>query len=792
MDNSAFGDASAAMYNTQWVANSDRSRVLSAAPQLSRDNLTPEDMIIHAAGQMQNGTHFPMDASISTPISHHIPYQQHGTISRQQSLPGDQYPSYTTPDGLMMDRNDQESVNSTAVSNGAHRHASSRSSANNEQEMRQLFHANRHRTLENVAGELHGNERGPLSERTRQIFTMIWINASCQKDKGSVPRGRVYTIYAARCAKERIQVLNPASFGKLVRVLFPGLKTRRLGVRGESKYHYVNFAVLEEGADKQTDAPPQALDSLPEPTDFDQSFNTASAHSGTNLTQGPLPSPVPAERPYLHGQNTPGKLSFFSHSIYHQSDLGKDFASLNRTLREGKSRLEYSFPNEADDFCDHTAPLELPPIDHYLPPGTDPDAARALSALYLSHCTSLVETIRFVKQKAFFHLFTSFQGTLTMPVQKLLGDPDLAPWITGCDLVTYQRMMRLLTSLTLSALPKSVLSTLRAISTQLVKHIRESFNGQPEHVIKAKEGPAAIFASLLERLGRVNLTAHAATNQMSSQANRLQMYLDWIRLIRPLKVAECVPTRGMDDVVELLLREMRDLIDPGEEPGLQQLESDMIYGNIKTQQSDAKGRPEASDNSTDLDPLDRMLQNWVKFLKSLPRKFPYASAAEIVWCVQQVGTAVMRDLTLEQGESYNTWWVTKVFIDEMLIFLVEQGGFLNIGVPPAFLATKSQTTTRSEATGQGRKRKSVELEDKKDGRENPPPHAQLGRALFPPNNQGNQLSAEMGGGESHDDSGIGIRTPEEDSPMDRFAFTGDPTTAIGGDAMETGSMGAYS
>jgi hypothetical protein len=61
-----------------------------------------------------------------------------------------------------------------------------------------------------------------------------------------VPRGRVYANYVSRCATERVTVLNPASFGKLVRVLFPGLKTRRLGVRGESKYHYVNFSLKED------------------------------------------------------------------------------------------------------------------------------------------------------------------------------------------------------------------------------------------------------------------------------------------------------------------------------------------------------------------------------------------------------------------------------------------------------------------------------------------------------------------------------------------------------------------
>lgn len=72
------------------------------------------------------------------------------------------------------------------------------------------------------------------------------LNQVCSKGKGSVPRGRVYANYASRCATERITVLNPASFGKLVRVLFPGLKTRRLGVRGESKYHYVNFTLMED------------------------------------------------------------------------------------------------------------------------------------------------------------------------------------------------------------------------------------------------------------------------------------------------------------------------------------------------------------------------------------------------------------------------------------------------------------------------------------------------------------------------------------------------------------------
>jgi len=68
----------------------------------------------------------------------------------------------------------------------------------------------------------------------------------CKTDTDSVPRNRVYTHYAQRCGTDRVDTLNPASFGKLVRIIFPGIQTRRLGVRGESKYHYVNLKLLDD------------------------------------------------------------------------------------------------------------------------------------------------------------------------------------------------------------------------------------------------------------------------------------------------------------------------------------------------------------------------------------------------------------------------------------------------------------------------------------------------------------------------------------------------------------------
>lgn len=82
--------------------------------------------------------------------------------------------SFTDPDSQMMDRDDNEDGDSLAGIPPASKPSASRTSANNELEMRQLFQANRHRELQEVATELHGNERGPNSERTRQVFAMLW------------------------------------------------------------------------------------------------------------------------------------------------------------------------------------------------------------------------------------------------------------------------------------------------------------------------------------------------------------------------------------------------------------------------------------------------------------------------------------------------------------------------------------------------------------------------------------------------------------------------------------------
>lgn len=176
LDQSGFPDASD-MYSGQWIPTNHghtKDDMQGGGPQMS-----PEAMIIHAATHLQaTGQDFPLDGSMGAPMNPGMAYQQRHPMQRHP-LPAEQYnASFSEGDSQMMARSNSQEDSPIDGMTGMARPISTRSSANNELEMRQLFHNNKHRSLQDIATELHGNERGPNSERNRQMFAMIWYGQS--------------------------------------------------------------------------------------------------------------------------------------------------------------------------------------------------------------------------------------------------------------------------------------------------------------------------------------------------------------------------------------------------------------------------------------------------------------------------------------------------------------------------------------------------------------------------------------------------------------------------------------
>jgi hypothetical protein len=61
------------------------------------------------------------------------------------------------------------------------------------------------------------------------------------ENNSTLPKHEVYDEYRAHCESvNAVRVLSAPDFGKIIKCVFPNVKARRLGTRGNSKYpfHY--------------------------------------------------------------------------------------------------------------------------------------------------------------------------------------------------------------------------------------------------------------------------------------------------------------------------------------------------------------------------------------------------------------------------------------------------------------------------------------------------------------------------------------------------------------------------
>ncbi|GAA5864976.1 hypothetical protein JCM8547_004258 [Rhodosporidiobolus lusitaniae] len=98
------------------------------------------------------------------------------------------------------------------------------------------------RRLEKAAAAVHAATTATATDKARSAFVQTWLTHSYELAEGStVARQALYGSYAKASETHQVKPLNSASFGKAVRQAFPTLKTRRLGTRGHSRYHLMNF-----------------------------------------------------------------------------------------------------------------------------------------------------------------------------------------------------------------------------------------------------------------------------------------------------------------------------------------------------------------------------------------------------------------------------------------------------------------------------------------------------------------------------------------------------------------------
>ncbi|KAF3211547.1 hypothetical protein TWF679_006351 [Orbilia oligospora] len=486
------------------------------------------------------------------------------------------------------------------------------------------------------------------AERERQGFGMGWLHKYCKRtneETAAIPRNRVYTHYVTACGDARIKCLNPASFGKLVRIVFPDIKTRRLGIRGHSKYHYCGITLIsgKEKLDedlKNSVAGDPKVNILPSNNISQDASHETEGGEWTALLQDSDPAgpPIPKD-----------------------DDKAGRAASVE-TLQPLENIDEEPETESADDLLNKMATflspsdeerpfgISVPDITLYMPAGTDMDNARTLEATYRTHALALFEAFKTMHMKMFYNLYTQFQGSFTAPVLKLLTDPSMVNWVEDTDWEIYKELLGLVNNCVKTAIPPKIFEQFKKLVHNLDESVRKSLQPLPDHVVEARLRPVSAFCRLVDQALRTNMTCHAAASILNNDADVKTMESDWVNMVEAERIVRReLPCRS-PLAIQLLRTEIVSLV-RGKEPN---------------------SMPTSQDGPDE----NGIFDHWVRWLDRLPSRFPEVSARNILIGTSAVASAAIRDITLSGGEGFGGWWVLVTFVEEYLRWNAERGGFL--------------------------------------------------------------------------------------------------------------------
>ncbi|XP_062814958.1 DNA-binding protein RFX2-like isoform X2 [Anolis carolinensis] len=461
---------------------------------------------------------------------------------------------------------------------------------------------------------------------------LSWLLENYEAAEGvSVPRSALYGHYLRHCQGQRaptataMEPLNAASFGKLLRSVFLGIRTRRLGTRGNSKYHYYGIRLkpgspLSRRLEEEEEAEVEEEEETKEPQQQQHK-----------------------QHPKIIAQKPDTEEVAASQSQHHQQ-----FIDVTRVLPE--------FP---------TLGLEGLALSN----AVQSNEAKTLQILYRRHCEANVEVVKsleFAYIETLWHSFWNSEALssddnntdsvrLFLPRSRLTALCGLSPvvsWMQSCDRLLFQTLLETLVPDVLRPVPGTLTQSIRTFAKGLEGWLASAMTGFPQQILQAKLGSVSAFGRALRRQTSLNHLAQAARAVLQSPSQTGQMLRDLNRVdfARVQEQAAWVCRWGPQEDEEAAAEEDAGLV--------RRLERGFKR---------ALGRQSS-------------LEQWAQWMESAlshalrphlgkPRLPSAARHFLLQWSFYS--SMVIRDLTLRSAASFGSFHLLRLLYDEYMFYLVE-------------------------------------------------------------------------------------------------------------------------
>ncbi|KAM4657650.1 DNA-binding protein RFX2 isoform 2-T2 [Amazona ochrocephala] len=475
---------------------------------------------------------------------------------------------------------------------------------------------------------IHGgmeNARHSLSHTSRSSpATLQWLLDNYETAEGvSLPRSSLYNHYLRHCQEHKLDPVNAASFGKLIRSVFMGLRTRRLGTRGNSKYHYYGIRLKPESPLNRLQEDTQYMAMRQQPIHQKQRYRPAQKMDGMSESGSNSNSHTTPEQ-----------------SVAAQSQHHQQFIDVTHVFPE--------FP--------------APDVDSILlQEGVTMNDVKTLQLLYRQHCEVTLDVVMNLQFHYIEKLWQSFwspktpssDGSAALPSSeeheatlskdKLINLCKYEPilkWMRSCDHILYQALVEILIPDVLRPVPSTLTQAIRNFAKSLEGWLMNAMSDFPPEIVQTKVGVVSAFAQTLRRYTSLNHLAQAARAvlQNTSQINQMLSDLNRVDFANVQEQASwvCQCKEGM----------------------VQKLEQDF---KLTLQQQSSLDQWASW--------LDNVVTQVLKHHEGSP-SFPKAARQFLLkWSFYS--SMVIRDLTLRSAASFGSFHLIRLLYDEYMFYLVE-------------------------------------------------------------------------------------------------------------------------
>uniref|UniRef100_A0A671KPT1 MHC class II regulatory factor RFX1-like n=1 Tax=Sinocyclocheilus anshuiensis TaxID=1608454 RepID=A0A671KPT1_9TELE len=452
-----------------------------------------------------------------------------------------------------------------------------------------------------------GNQN--FSHNTRASpATVQWLMDNYETAEGvSLPRCTLYCHYLLHCQQTKLEPVNAASFGKLIRSVFMGLRTRRLGTRYSHTVRTRCDAIKQQPySQKQRIKPVHKLEGLT---------------NGMGLGVG-----------HLQGAG----LSDISAQVHQY----QQFLDASRSLPE--------FPELKDE-------------GKPLPDGLHRQHVHTYQLIYREHCEAILDVmvnLQFPLVETLWKSFWRFSegqssdtDTLDLHDESEKRLPKLVlvllckyepvlNWARECDNLLYQSLVEILIPDVLRPIPSALTQAIRNFAKSLENWLSNAMINIPEEMVRIKIVCAGAFAQTLRRYTSLNHLAQAARAVLQNTAQIAQMLSDLNRVDFTNVQEQASWVCGCEDGV------------------IQRLEQDF---KLTLQQQNSLEQWAAW--------LDGVVSQVLKPYTGSPAFPKVAKLFLLKWSFYS--SVVIRDLTLRSAASFGSFHLIRLLYDEYMYYLIE-------------------------------------------------------------------------------------------------------------------------